>query len=50
LLGVARIDTPGFRVKERTLGRKKKSSTTPPCEQAFKVIPNFKESVKRKFP
>ncbi len=44
-LGAPRIDSPSSRVKERTVGRKEKSSVAPPCEQALRFLLNFNESV-----
>jgi hypothetical protein len=48
-LGVARNDSPGFRMEERTVGRKKESSTIPPCEEAIQPLLNGDVPVNRKF-
>jgi len=49
VLGVARSESLSFRVKEYTEGRRKESSTTPPCEQAVRSLLYMHVSVNRKF-
>ena len=48
VLGVARSESLSFRVKEYTEGRRKESSTIPPCEQAVGILLCVDVSVNRK--